>query len=49
MRVQHAAVTQFHVLANHRVWANLHAGAKLGARRHNSLRVNFVLRHFAGA
>src|SRR6266852_2390208 len=49
VRVQHAAVAQFHVLANHRVRADLHAFAKFCARRHNGLRMDFVLLHFAGS
>jgi len=47
--VQHAAVAQFHVLANHRVRADLHAFPKLGICRHHSLRMNFAHRHFGGS
>src|SRR6266566_1992142 len=49
VRMQNAAVSQLHVLANHRIRADLHPLAKLRARRHHGLRMNFAHRHFADA
>ncbi len=49
VRVQHAAVAQFHFLANHGVCADFYSLAKLCARRHRSLRMNFAHPHFAGS
>src|SRR5258708_7565271 len=47
--VQHAAIAQFHFLANHGVCADFYSLAKLCARRNHSLRMNFAHRHFAGS
>src|SRR6267378_1827208 len=49
MRVQHAAVSQFHLFANNRVRADLDAFAKLRARTQDGLRMNFSRGHFAGS
>ena len=49
MRVQHGAVTQFHLFANHRVRADLDAFAKLRACTQDGLRMNLARAHFAGS
>src|SRR5437762_11628655 len=47
VRVQRTTFAQFHILANHRISANFDAFAKFRAGRHDGLRVNLLLFHFA--
>ena len=49
MRIQHTAVSQFHLFSNNRVSADIDAFAKLCACRHDGLRMNLAHRHFAGS